>query len=460
MLKKVLRNAVTVLSAVMIIFSCALVHTSAAETPMFTVSDVNCKAGDEVTVTVECSGNPGISAWKVEVSYYTDALELVSCNSKGAFGTALTSQTLDTVPFVASWSNDLENVFVNGTLMELTFKVKEDALVGDYLIHLTYDEDDVYSVELGETITENNVYFGVKDGIITVKDDSTPVDSITVAPTEKTLKAKGETFTIIPAVLPENATNKNVSFKSSDESVATVNSNGVVTAVANGTATITAVTEDGNKTAECKVTVNIPHVHTMIKIDGKESTCIEQGNNTYYKCDTCGKYFKDSNGNTETTPDSEKLPLASHIGGTAACNHKAICDVCGEEYGNYAAHKYGEWTITKQATATEEGTKEHTCSVCGHTETAKIPVITGTDTEKPTNPTDSSNVSDTDKKSTSDTPGNSSTSSKTTTSTNNANNGTSTYAPKTGTASSVFIVITIAAFALASIVVIRKMRKV
>lgn len=460
MLKKVLRNAVTVLSAVMILLSCALVHTAAEEVPMFTVSDVNCKVGDEVTVTVECSGNPGISAWKVEVSYYTDALELVGCNSNGVFGTALTSQTLDTVPFVVSWSNGLENVSANGTLMELTFRVKDNALVGDYLIHLTYDEDDVYSVERGETVTENNVYFGVKDGKITVKDDSTPVDSITVAPTEKTLKAKGETFTIIPTVLPENATNKNVSFKSSDESVATVNSNGVVTAVANGTATITAVTEDGNKTAECKVTVKIPHVHTMIKIDGKESTCIEQGNNTYYKCDACGKYFKDPNGNTETTPDNEKLPLASHTGGTAACNHKAVCAVCGEEYGDYAAHKYGEWTVTKQATTTENGTKEHTCSVCGHKEAAEIPAITGTDTEKPTNPTDSSKSSDTDKKSTSDTPGNSATSSKTTTATNNANNGTSTYAPKTGAASSVFITITVAVFALATMVVIKKIRKV
>ncbi|NSV17708.1 Ig-like domain-containing protein, partial [Enterococcus faecalis] len=56
---------------------------------------------------------------------------------------------------------------------------------------------------------------------------------------------------------PENATNKNYSFKSNDTSIATVTPvQGKVTAVTAGTTTVVVTTEDGNHTAECSVTVN------------------------------------------------------------------------------------------------------------------------------------------------------------------------------------------------------------
>ena len=64
-----------------------------------------------------------------------------------------------------------------------------------------------------------------------------------------------EEETLTATVAPEDATNKNVSWKTSDGSVATVN-NGKVKAVGEGTATITVTTEDGSKTASCEVTVN------------------------------------------------------------------------------------------------------------------------------------------------------------------------------------------------------------
>ena len=49
-------------------------------------------------------------------------------------------------------------------------------------------------------------------------------------------------------------------FETSNEKAATVDGNGKVTAVANGKATITVTTEDGEKTAACEVTVEIPNV--------------------------------------------------------------------------------------------------------------------------------------------------------------------------------------------------------
>ncbi|MDR1287659.1 MAG: Ig-like domain-containing protein, partial [Treponema sp.] len=59
---------------------------------------------------------------------------------------------------------------------------------------------------------------------------------------------------LIPTVMPGDATNKNVTWSSSDTGVASVN-NGVVSAVAAGTATITVTTQDGGYTDTCTVTV-------------------------------------------------------------------------------------------------------------------------------------------------------------------------------------------------------------
>ena len=70
-----------------------------------------------------------------------------------------------------------------------------------------------------------------------------------------TIIEKDKTETLTPTITPSNATNKNVTWESDDTSVATVDEDGVVTAVALGEANITVTTEDGGYTATCVVTV-------------------------------------------------------------------------------------------------------------------------------------------------------------------------------------------------------------
>lgn len=77
---------------------------------------------------------------------------------------------------------------------------------------------------------------------------------VALAPSELALTV-GETSQLVPVVLPTNASNKAVTFSSSDDAKASVTDAGLVTAVAAGTATITVTTEDGGFTDTCAVTV-------------------------------------------------------------------------------------------------------------------------------------------------------------------------------------------------------------
>jgi len=109
---------------------------------------------------------------------------------------------------------------------------------------------------------------------VTVEIAVIPVTGVTVEPTALLLGV-GAKSTLTASVIPSSATNKDVTWSSSNQSVATVNSaTGEVTGVAAGTATITASTVDGNKTAACTVTViafadfTDPYAGAMVAVQG------------------------------------------------------------------------------------------------------------------------------------------------------------------------------------------------
>lgn len=87
----------------------------------------------------------------------------------------------------------------------------------------------------------------------------------------------GKTTNLTANVLPNNATNKNVIWSSSDSNIATVNSKGVVTGKNEGTAIITAKTEDGSYTASCTVNVN----YMKLTVSGEIAFTTKITNNTY-----------------------------------------------------------------------------------------------------------------------------------------------------------------------------------
>ena len=118
--------------------------------------------------------------------------------------------------------------------------------------------DDAAASEPEDTTDTDSSFDVVPDGLsaetkVTV---TTKVEQITLNKTEGTLTV-GNSVTVTATVTPDNATNATVNWTSSDETVATVDSNGKVTAVAAGSATITATSEsDGDVSADYALTVN------------------------------------------------------------------------------------------------------------------------------------------------------------------------------------------------------------
>ena len=141
----------------------------------------------------------------------------------------------------------------------------------------------------------------------------------------------------------------------------------------------------------------LDHEHSMVKTDAKAATCTEAGNIEYYTCSVCGKLYKDANGTVEITLAETVVEATGHQYGSeykhSDTEHWKECTVCGEKT-DVAEHTFGEWVITKEATATSDGSRERTCSVCGATVTEVIPA-TGEETTAPIETTAPAEKSDT-----------------------------------------------------------------
>ena len=138
-----------------------------------------------------------------------------------------------------------------------------------------YDEDCTYkfiATDKAGNVTEKTVNVYYNDKVISVTGVLLDESSITLD--------VGGSKTLAATVTPENATNKKVRWTSDNETVATVSEDGVVTAVAGGTAVITATTHDGLFTASCTVTVNAsdaaPSITTDTLPDGKVGEAYSQ----------------------------------------------------------------------------------------------------------------------------------------------------------------------------------------
>ena len=171
---------------------------------------------------------------------------------------------------------------------------------------------------------------------VTVKSKAIPVTGISLNKTTLSL-ASGDSETLYATITPSNATDQTVSWTSSNTSVATVSSTGLVTAKTVGNATITATTTDGGKKATCSVTVT-PIIVTGVTL------------NKY----SLSMYENDS----ETLIATVSPSNATNKNVSWSSNNTSVATV--SSYGQVQAKAAGKATIT---VTTEDGQIKATCAV-------------------------------------------------------------------------------------------------
>ena len=133
---------------------------------------------------------------------------------------------------------------------------------GDKNIATVSENGEVFAHTPGGPVLITATASGAKDDAnvrascsLTVTAPPVPVESVEISPEGAAIKV-GESLQFTAKILPENADNKGVTWKSGDEKIATVDANGKVTAVAAGATAITVTTVDGLKAAQATVSVN------------------------------------------------------------------------------------------------------------------------------------------------------------------------------------------------------------
>ncbi|MDB7885612.1 InlB B-repeat-containing protein, partial [Flavonifractor plautii] len=166
---------------------------------------------------------------------------------------------------------NLDSFSVNGKPISISDadKTKSVSFSAPYEESCTYK---FIATDKAGNVTEKTVNLYYNDKVVSVTGVSLNESSITLD--------VGGSKTLAATVTPDNATNKKVRWTSDNETVATVSEDGVVTAVAGGTAVITATTHDGLFTASCTVTVNAPatapNIITDTLPDGKVGEAYSQ----------------------------------------------------------------------------------------------------------------------------------------------------------------------------------------
>lgn len=117
-------------------------------------------------------------------------------------------------------------------------------------------------------------------------------------------------------------------------------------------ADVDGVAASSTQVVKANICSDYDYKHEGTLVEGKDATCTEDGWKAYYKCEACGSLYANDD-LTEMIDNPEVIKATGH--------------------------EFGEWKVTKEATATEKGEKERTCSKCQLVEKADIPATGATD---------------------------------------------------------------------------------
>lgn len=212
-----------------------------------TITGVTCSA------TLQFSRNNSSSGVTASCQLYSGS------NAKGSATTIVSSATdLAKTTFNLTTGNWTASEIANARLFIImtnnASSTQRLLYVYGVSFNVTYEVDGlVYTYTINNVTADHTIIVNASNVVINVT-------GVTLNKNSDTIQV-GETTQLTATIAPTNATNQSVTWTTSNSSIATVNSTGLVTGVSAGTATITVTTTDGNKTATCTVTVT-PEVTT------------------------------------------------------------------------------------------------------------------------------------------------------------------------------------------------------
>ena len=217
------------------------------------LSSAEASRGEDVTLVLSASNNPGVSYLSLMFEY--DKTRLAFNGFDHAFSASDFPGTWSENGMIINWLG-AENIMYEGEILKLNFTVLDDAGPGDAVVNVSADPDDdpaLQKSEDGPDGVDVDVDYGA--GKVTIPEESVPLpESITLDQNSAELEA-GDTLVLTAEILPEEA-DQSVTWESSDPDVASVDENGTVTAISEGTATITATSDaDDSLYDSCVITV-------------------------------------------------------------------------------------------------------------------------------------------------------------------------------------------------------------
>ena len=253
------KKGILVILLIVVGFATAILGTQASEETKFTISSHDdLVRGEEVTFTISGQSVEEFSSLILNIEYDTSVLEFENDYSFHLDSGPMTGLRNDVEGLLNLYVVSGSDAYISmndGALIDITFKVKEDAKAGSHVISLTAPAESYVKIHGTEQevlliSTESGTYFV-----------NVPLDSVDIA--KKTYNmTKGSSETILVSYSPSDTTvAANYSFVSNDTSIVTVDDNGELTAVGNGSTTITVSAYGSEFTLNVNVTTPITAVN-------------------------------------------------------------------------------------------------------------------------------------------------------------------------------------------------------
>ena len=394
------RTISLLIALVLLITVIPLGNVTAVGEPTFEVSTVAGNKGDTVTVNINMLDNPGIATIRINLTYDSSALELLSTANGTAMGDAMyLGGPIANNPYVFTWTS-LEDQKGSGLLATMTFKIKDSATIDHHDITLTYDPEDLTA---GDAMNPDRVHFEVVNGGVTVEcihhagnwEVQTPatcsqkgievqkctecgaiLDTREIAPLPHTF---GDWQTKTEPTCTEAGINSRICSVCQYEETESIPALGHIFGEWITVVSPTCIDKGSEKRicSVCQFTETrdveaTGHIWESDYTVDKEPTCTENGSKSIH-CSKC-----------DAVKDSQVIPATGHQYSEwstvkeATCTEDGIrtriCTVCGKEDIETipAAHQFGEWVTINPPTCTEKGNEERVCSVCQFKETRDI----------------------------------------------------------------------------------------